>query len=243
MDWTKAKTILIIALLVANIFLIVTYGISRVEPQRSPEERQADTISLLEKRNIFIQAHIPEDKGRMPVLTVEYDSLDQRLLLRQMQRQIRLPAGEDTDEAVLKKVQQLLMDCGIWNDNVVFDKIMREGDRAMIYYKNLVEGILLEDSYIACTFEGGRVTSLSRYWLKPVKFGSAKQETIPATVALLHFMSKNKKEDLVYIEKMEMVYWLDSASIDTDSPILDTARPAWKITYNSGKVVHIDAYE
>lgn len=243
MDWSKAKTILIIALIAANIFLIVTYGLSKGEAQKSREERQAETIELLEKRNIFIETKIPDDKGRMAVLTVEYDNLDQRLLLRQLQHQDALPEKEETEDAIRKKVEEFFIDCRIWNKNVVLDRVIKEGDNITLYYKNVVDGIPLEDSYIACTVEKGKVTSLSRYWLKSLDFGTAKQDTIPATVALLHFMSMNKEEDVIYIEKIEMVYWLDSALIDTESPVLDTARPAWKITYNKGKVVHIDAYE
>lgn len=38
MDWTKAKTILIIALLITNIFLLVTYTLSNSDNETSEEE-------------------------------------------------------------------------------------------------------------------------------------------------------------------------------------------------------------
>lgn len=243
MDWTKAKTIVIIALLITNLFLIITYGISRGEPQRDEKERQAETIALLEKRNIFIETEIPEGRGRMPVLTVEYDHLDQTLLLQEIQKQETLPGAQRSEKGIQEKVQEFLADCGVWSEHVTLDRIEQEENRMILFYKNVVGETLLEDSYMVCTVEGGRVTALSRYWLKPLEFGKAKQDTISPSVALLHFMSENKEEDVIYVDKMEMVYWLDPASIDTESPVLDTAWPAWKITYNNGKVVHIDAYE
>ena len=60
MDWTKAKTILIVALLATNLFLILTYGLDRLEPER--EKRDA-LLTILEnnKRNYHTK---PQKKNK-----------------------------------------------------------------------------------------------------------------------------------------------------------------------------------
>ena len=48
-------------------------------------------------------------------------------------------------------------------------------------------------------------------------------------------MSENTDEEKIYVQDISLVYWLDSSVFDTESPVTDTAFPAWKITYNRGK--------
>jgi hypothetical protein len=49
-------------------------------------------------------------------------------------------------------------------------------------------------------------------------------------------------EDIV-VERIELVYWLDTSSFDGEELIKDTALPAWKIVYNENQSEHIYAYE
>jgi hypothetical protein len=56
-------------------------------------------------------------------------------------------------------------------------------------------------------------------------------------------MSEKTTEGKIYVEGLSLVYWLDSSVFDAESPVTDTAFPAWKITYNNGKIQHILAWE
>ena len=75
MDWTKAKTILIIALIITDIFLIATY----VQKDDNGELRNEKALlSVLEENQIFIGIErIPEKHEDMPTLSAEYRSVTQ----------------------------------------------------------------------------------------------------------------------------------------------------------------------
>ena len=246
MDWTKAKSILIMALIVTNIVLIFTYVFKDDIFVSNDKTVLSDTVGLLERKNIFIETKIPQKHSRMPVLTVEYDTINQNLLEEQLLDQKPLPRGEWTDKKIVQMVTALIDKCGLLTENVKFESIENKNDEAIVTYKNYINEIAIEDSYIICTIKDGKVENIQRYWLNPVQSGKtkkAKKEIISAAAALIKFMSKNNQDEKIFVEDISLVYWLDSSSFNTESPVSDTALPAWKITYNHGKTMHIMAYE
>jgi len=232
MDWTKAKTILIVALL---IFV-------KADDRPTEEMLLSETIELLEAKNIYIDTELPTKHNKMPILSVEYDRLDQNLLQEQLWSQIPLNQGQRSTENILNMTEDFLRKCDIWRDTAVLDRIENEEGIIKVYYKNVYENYLIEDSYIICTVEDGQVTEIDRYWLNPVNFGKTKKATMSASAALINFMSEKNEMGSILVEDMEMVYWLDSAVYGTETTISDTAFPAWKITYNDGQIKHIPAY-
>ncbi|MDD2446899.1 MAG: two-component system regulatory protein YycI [Tissierellia bacterium] len=77
MDWSKAKTILIIALIIANIIL----GYSIYTNENIVDETLSDdfievVIGQLENRNITIDTEIPRENPELMSLSVEYEKID-----------------------------------------------------------------------------------------------------------------------------------------------------------------------
>ena len=245
MDWSKAKNIIIVALLLTNMFLIITYGVNVRDRNGAELAQEQETLSLLMKRNIFLNCELPENQGRQPVLTVGYASADEAALQEQLRMQEPLPLSARTQEELIAMAQDFLERSGYWNENVVLHKAEAQGTELHLSYRNIVEEFPLEESYINCIVKDGVVISVDRYWLSARAFGRAKQETISPTVALILFMGEVQREtqDSITIDSIEMVYWLDAEAIDTEAPVYDTARPAWKITYNDGQVFRVHAYE
>jgi len=70
MNWSRAKTILIAALIITNVFLLVTYGDFNFN---SDEFRDHKALSeFLAQKNIFVDAEIiPKENRDMPVLFVQ----------------------------------------------------------------------------------------------------------------------------------------------------------------------------
>jgi hypothetical protein len=242
MDWTKAKTILIIALLITNIFLFVTYTVSNADNGPSEEELLNETIALLEEKKIYVKDNLPGVHQKMPVLMVEYDRLDPDLLRQKLAEQIPMDGEHGSREGILKKVETFLKDCDIWSPNVVLHKMEQQENKTLVHYRNEYEGILVEDSYIICTVENGIITEVDRFWLKPIGFGQGKKETISASAALINLMRSKDERDAILVEDMELVYWLNPSDYEGETAISDTALPAWKITYNGGQIKHIPAY-
>ena len=243
MDWTKAKTILIVALIATNLVVIATYLYQTNAFKSDDQEMQEATIKLLESKNIFVETDIPKEHPRMPKLTVQFDKMNEDVINEQLSDQKALTLNELTDKKLKEITAALIKNCNLMTDNVTFDSIDRGANDIRVTYKNYIDGTAIEDSYIICTVSNGKITDLKRYWLNPVEISETKKEVIPAAAALIKFMSENKTEEKIDVEDISLVYWLDSGSFDAESPVTDTAFPAWRITYNRGKIQHIPAWE
>lgn len=243
MDWTKAKSILIVALLVTNLVLIATYFSQNNRFWDDEREMRDVTVKLLEEKNIFVETDIPEGHRRMPKLTVSFDKADEEIVKEQLALQKSLPIRERSDENLIAVTESFIEACGLMTDTVTFDRIEHKENETLVTYKNYINGVAIEDSSIICTIRNGKITDFQRNWLKPVEINDIEKEVIPARAALIKFMSENTEGEKINIEDISLVYWLDSSVFDAEAPITDTAFPAWKITYNRGRIQHIPAWE
>lgn len=241
MDWTKAKTILIVALIVTNLLLIATYLYQNHGVESDEEKMQEVTIKLLEEKNIFVETEIPKVNHRMPKLTVQYDKMNENVIQEQLDRQVT--QKNLTDDKIIEMSKDFIEKCSLMTENVTYDSIERTDKDIRVTYKNYIDGIAIEESYIICTITDGKITDMNRYWLNPVEASETKKEVMPAVAALIKFMSENKEEEKISVQDISLVYWLDASSFETESPVTDTAFPAWKITYNHGQIKYIYAWE
>lgn len=243
MDWTKAKNILIAALLATNLLLlgIMVYGNTKVSAEDAIFLK--NTIAVLEARNIVVVAELPRKSIRMPVLTVEYDNDDAELIKMQLMSQEALPISEMTEASARNLAESFIEKCGLMTKNVRYEGIKENKGIYTVSYSDAINGIAIEDSYMNCIIKDGKVEAINRLWLKPVAFGKTKKRIIPIAQALIKFMSENKDNSKITIGKIELVYWLDSVNLGVESLVSDTAFPAWKIVYNGGQIAHINAFE
>ncbi len=235
MDWTKAKTILIMALLITNIFLVSLYALFK-GGNGSEDILFEETINLLNEKQIYIKGDLPSEKLKMPVLSVEYDQWDDEQIDKKLLDQ------EVQDRTALEIVEGFLKDYGVWSESIVLDMVEEDEDSTRVSFRNEYEGIPIEDSYISATVEGGKITEIDRLWLNPLSKGKSKKATISASAALIELMRSKDSRTTIVVERMEMVYWLDPSDYIGETAISDTALPAWKITYNGGKVKYVPAY-
>jgi len=243
MDWTKAKNILIAALLVTNLLLLssMLYGNAKVEAGDS--QFLANTVEVLKARNITIDAELPTAQVRMPVLSVEYDDPDITLINELLAEQALLPDSQLTSIEARDMADRFIEQCGLMTENVAFSSVDEFDDVYFVNYIDEIDGIAIEDSFMTCIVKDGKVVSIDRLWLKPVELGKTKKLVIPIAQALIKFMSDNPDNGDITIQEIKLVYWLDSVNFGVESPVSDTAFPAWKIVYDDGQVVHINAFE
>lgn len=82
MNWSKAKTILIVAFIVTNIFLL-TVKINRDNNMHLDETRSEEfaqkVVKLLGEKGIKIKCNIPSAETYFPLITVKYESYDSLL--------------------------------------------------------------------------------------------------------------------------------------------------------------------
>lgn len=249
MDWTKAKTILIIALIVTDIFLIVTYG------GRKDEEELGNTealIAVLESSNIYVDSgNIPDRHRNMPALAVEYKGVSQDEIDALIES-TEITASDDSDGAYKEAAEDFVSYLGMMSEYIGGVKVVREpegedsdesGGGVKVVFGCEIDETKLDGSYMICTFSDRKIIGFDSYWLEPGEFSAKKQETISAAVALITYMSEREEREEVHISDIELVYWVNSASYDSMAAVTDTALPAWRITFDDGKTVHIEAFE
>ena len=79
MDWARAKTILIIAFVITNIFLAYNVWQTKYYGHRSErisDDRIEELVNILQQRGISVSAPIPKDLYTNEILTVEYMEID-----------------------------------------------------------------------------------------------------------------------------------------------------------------------
>lgn len=243
MDWTKAKTILIVALIGTNIFLVFTFGFNGFA-QKSGEIKDV-LIPVLANNNITLATEIPPKQGKYPVLYLEYKAFDQGKINDLIKANGYVATSKKISEEDLVKLSDLfLSDSGLLNEHVIFASVHKQGAGMVVAYKNEINGMAIEESYIYCYFEKGELLSVDSYWLEAKSLSKKKMNVITPEEALIGFMTQVKnKEEKIVVESMELVYWLDTSTFDGEEFVTDTALPAWKIVYNGNQNKHIYAYE
>lgn len=243
MDWTKAKNILIVALIVTNLVLIFAYAKS---PDKSHEVDREAIFSYMETKNIFIDAEIPVGQKKMSVVEVSHSGENARVVSREIKGWEVIAKKERTDENLQEKTEEFLIRCNFDRETVKLKSISRFEDQIIVEYKNQLGNIPVEQSYMIFTIENGKLVDFQRKWLDILDLNKTKQAVIPSEDALMKFtqdMNNAGNNEKITVEKMELVYWLDYKSIEGETPKADTALPAWKITYNGETVTYVPAYK
>ncbi|MEG2198729.1 MAG: two-component system regulatory protein YycI [Anaerovorax sp.] len=245
MDWTKAKNILIVALILTNLVLIFAHIIKT--PNEDQGAHSAAVQSYLEKKNIFIKTEIPIIQEKMSVVEVAHSSENDEAVAQEMKDWKVISKKNRTDEVLKKSTEAFLQKCHFDGKTVQLKSIKKFKNRIKVEYKNQLGSTPVEESYMIFTIEDGRLIDFQREWLDILGVGKSKQKVIPAKDALMNFAQEMTREgnheERINIEQMELVYWLDYKSIPGETPRADTALPAWKITYNEDGVTYIPAYE
>ena len=240
MDFSKAKTILIIALIITDLFLIFTYGIDRDDSTELKNE--AALISILRSNEIFVDADIPDAHDEMAVLSVEHKDISEyeiNALIEDADIKAEEKTLEGYEEAAKEFVNYLgMMSVYAYVEETAIDET---GDTASVSFACKASEFCVDGSYMICTFTGDELTGFESHWLEPRDFSDRELETISASVALLSFMSE-KEEGEIHINGIEMVYWVNEL-YETSDAVYDTALPAWRLTLEGGEVVHIEAFE
>lgn len=241
MDWSKAKNILIIALIATNIFLLITYFAEK-ETDNSIMNQDA-LLTVLEGKNIFINTKIPDKYEKMPAITIEYNHDKNELIDKILKQDLYNVPSDAEKEVYHKAADNFLKECQVANENLVFEKVFTEKETTIVKYKNCYKQIAIGDSFIEVTFYEGKIKDVTRQFLTSRLKSKKKLKVTAPEEALLIFMSKKKTDEVVNVENMQLVFAVNDSSFDEQALVSDTAFPTWKITYNSGLIKYIKAYK
>lgn len=244
MDWTKAKTILIAALIITNIILGASLFIVKNNMQYVNLDEENDTRSFLASRNIYVYSSIPERTKSMPVLNVRYDNYPPEKIRLLIDNAAVSFAGNMSQEDIVKRLQDFLIESGLFNEHARLETYIAQENGYIVTFKNYYNDIPLESSFITCVIENGRITDIEPLLLTPTKSGTNKKEIIAATTALFKFAGLIDSSDTpINITDIQLVYWVpDMFLFDMEDTTSDTAFPTWCISYNGEKKC-INAYK
>ena len=237
MDWTKAKTILIIALIATNVFLI--YSLLDRHSDRGEMTNEEVILQLMEQRNIELEVDIPRLHPSLRIIQGEYLSVDREEIAALAQR---MPAATSDYEGVAEDFLEYM---GILDDETVYEEteLFEDGDiDASVRFKNEVEGLQIAENYIEVYFKDGRITDMNYHWLDDVEVSPRKIETMSAAVALMSLVNQQPGAKMT-ITGIELVYWVPDTDMELGETVSDTAFPTWEITLSSGEKKYVGAVQ
>lgn len=243
MDWTKAKSILIVALIITNIILGFSLFMDKNNIEIVSVEMVKDTLHILQDRGIYVYTKVPRETAQMPVLEVEYDHIGADDIEKFIQTQNLPKQYQLSNEEIVEIATNFLSENGLLNENTQLEGIKPDNDQHILTYKNFYNEIPLEECNMTCVVKDGQILSIDRIWLNPIEQEKMKKKTIPATTALLKFASLNTEGEEIYITDIDLVYWLKTSLYSKETTSQDTALPAWRISFNEGEPDYILAFE
>ena len=242
MDWSKAKTILIIALMITDLILLMEFYTGRA---KSTTEDNDLLLEILGAGNIQIISEIPKKPGKMAVLYVKPEIISAPDLEEKVKETLNL-VNQECDSENLESMKlfsdELLEKASLMDEYTVFDNIKEQDSGFILTYRDVYKGIPVEESSIKLYISDNKLTKIERQWYKPVALHDKKGEIISPIKAVMQLLAGKKEEKELRIANIELVYWVNAIDIDALSPINDTALPAWKITDSAGNITYIEGY-
>lgn len=241
MDWSKAKNILIVALIATNIFLFATYVNKNIERSINGGEDRDALVAVLKDKGVEVDGNVPAKQGRMPMLTLSYENLEYENIRKLIEKDSYTVASREMED-YCKVAENFLWDCGLLKGDMIFDSgdIHGNGD-ANLRYCHTYNNIPIAVAMLEIEFVDGRIVNVGRQDVSYKAKGQKRLETISPEEALLVFMTEKEKAEQIKIESMDMVFWVDDRQFEGEERVSDTAFPAWRIRYNGGKVKYINA--
>ena len=242
MDWSKAKNIIVIALVLTNVFLIVQYALQYSHLIRRSDVVNDYTVNILHRNNIEIDCKIPVHKSKMFALTVSYSDLDGKEKANLLKKAEQVDIKNRNKHGYGKAADKFLKECGYMNEYTKLERISEADGKVTVEYGNYYLTIPLEDSEMTLTYEEGKLTDIKRHWIVPAGEGDNKIKLISPLSALLVLMSSIDTEKNTVVNEIKLVYYVIPYESD-NSVLYDTAFPAWAIKYNNGQIKYISTIE
>lgn len=246
MDWSKAKNILIAALLITN--LILGTAIYRTTTGSGGSEQEGikqNTILLLGEHGIYVEEEqVPERTERLPVLSVRYRTLSEESMALAINGSTIQLEPSASEEEYCQAAEKLLRGMGLFQEYFVCEGRQEDGETYVVSYGMEFEGQYLDNSKLKVIFRDGKPVDISSSWAEPVTMGQNKKRVLPASEALVRFMTIVEGENVekpIQVDQIRLVYWLEGYT-EHGGVSEDTAVPYWCIQYNGGISVHIAAY-
>lgn len=238
MDWSKAKNVMIIALLITNAFLLYLFLDKNYEKVETASETSIKRV--LSEHDISLKTKIPEVRTKLPVLSLSYTSPNGEIVEEKLKnRSFKLSESAGTQQ--YEKISNLFMEkMGFLLTDFVVGDISRDEEKVTVPYFSVYDGYIIDDEPLYVMFEKGELVGLKGKLTIGMPAVKKQIPVMSAKEALLLFMSEQAgKENKITINEIKMVFWVNGDVLTEENLVLDTAFPAWRITYNGDNIKYI----
>ncbi|MFA5637723.1 MAG: two-component system regulatory protein YycI [Anaerovoracaceae bacterium] len=244
MDWAKAKTILIIALILTNIFLFIIYkGDDSGSDSYGFDEETL--IQVLQERGVFLDMKMPLKQKDMEVLTVKVINIDDSVVKAVLESDIDgtlFTVNEEKGEKdYLKKAENLLTALGLLNAQVSYDTLRAKDNMVILSFNNFYEAVPLKENEITITFKEGVIFDVNISMVEVVDHSKRKVKIIEPAVALLSLATTLSENETKTIKEMKIVYYMEEKDIDDSETLIDTVYPFWELLTEDNETIYINA--
>lgn len=240
MDWSKAKNVMIVALIFTNIFLI--YACIEKYYEKSAVTDSKNFISALSQHGIVMEIKTPEAKEKLPVLSLSYsDPVGSNIKAVLKHSDFEVKNLKDKNE-YKDMANKFMENMGFSMMDFVCGNVELNETNVKVPYISTYDGYSIYTEPLYVVFKNGKISGLDGKITIGVPASKRQVSIISPEKAILIFMSeqtKNKKKTV--IKDMQLVFWVNNENVDENELVLDTAFPAWRITYDDDKIDYIEA--
>lgn len=258
MDWDKAKTYLIISLVVLNIALVFSIishnNIVSIDNVYFSKKSMADLQTVLDRKNIKITTEIPKDIYNLGTVNVGYETINESsypILFDEYEHNITIP--------FLKKLvlndPRLVIDNSVDAENFAFKFISKylnsqeynlrnftsKDGIITLYFNPVYDGFIFEESFLKFEFSqtGMKIVIIL---MKPLDVSATKREAISSVEAILKAFPSMDENTI--ISKIDFIYYYGT-DFAQDLYKLKNARafPCWRLMTSDNKFYYVSALE
>ncbi len=266
MIWSKAKTILILFLLMTSILLSAMLYNSEIKSNHIEPQTISYAVNLLKEKGISINPNlIPSELGSVPVFEAKNVVSDYyefaRLVFPDCYQvsdasfasnngtiefygdnfRISFASGVDTDKKLKspsEKAKAYLSTIGIDTSVAEIDTSNDSQGLFTVNFTNVLEDMLFFDSKISVTLKGEKITSINGTWFTNNESLSSYAPLDSAPGLLVKFSAQNKEFSNLEITHLELGYAINEEGVfHKQSSIL----PVYQIITTDGRELYIDA--
>ena len=266
MNWSKAKTILIIFLLFTTLLLSTMLHTSNSKRRTISDDTVTNSIKILSDRGVKIEPSlIPKRLESATIYTVENALIDQKefvksalgenftfendiytsplgtLLFWGDRFSVTYPDGIDTDKALkspAEKARAYLMTLGL--DLYKTDVIVKNDATGTftVAFSSKLDNLPFFDRSIKCTLKGEKLIGAEGSWFYNEEYSPTQVSLDSVASLLIKYSSENKLFSNIEINKITLGYAINENNIYHKKA---TVLPVYQIETADNKVFYIDA--
>ena len=234
MDWSRAKSVLIISFLVLNVLLGYQLWLDvrdRVNPNVDLAGLPADTLAVMQEKGIALTASVPADTPKLGDLTFRYAG--------KPGAGDKIPLEPQVDSRIVFTESELIEGLSATIEGLEryrFDPSLRT-DEAFVFTRVADDGLPIFDVKLELYYSNQKIVAYRQDAIEIVPSGEDGAQTVlPAAKALAPLID-NYLQPGAIVKEIQLGY--HGQLFNTDD--VQAAEPSWRVLLEDGAIYYINA--